>query len=301
MPRPPWIALLGGCLLVLASPLAAQSSEGTIGVDDVRVQDPIAPLEEARTVLFSVDVPCEEDEEAIAWTKARLIDAPSYMHLDAASVTNETAQACTDGRATLGVPGDLAFDRSAPAFEPVTGTVQVDVQLNHTGGEVEPLGQAKANLTATPGYFNLYNAHVSESTLTAGPQEAAQYVITIENFSNALTLFEFSLPDDGVLPSGFEPVVPEPLILPPAVGRGQPSSETITFTVHTPFYNGYVNEHVAIQLEIESAYAQDTSFEGEGTVISMLTHAKGLYVPGPAGFAIAALAAAASARRRVSS
>lgn len=301
MPGPPWIPLLVGCLLVLATPLVAQSSEETIEVEDVRVQDPIAPLQEARKVLFSVDVPCEEDEEAIAWTKARLIDAPSYMHLDAASVTNETAQACMDGRARLGVPAEIAFDRSAPAFEPVAGTVQVDVQLNHTGGEVEPLGPAKADLTATPSYFNLYNAHVSESAVTADPQDAAQYVITVENFSNALTLFEFSLPGDTVPPSGFQPIVPEALILPPAVDRDQPSSETITFTVYTPFYNGYVNEHAAIKLEIESAYAQDTSFEGEGTVLSTLTHAQGLYVPGPAGLAIAALVAAAFACRRRSS
>ncbi len=294
-----WIGwgLLVACIIVVAGPAGAQLSgedPGRIHVEDVRIEDPVEPLGEPAKALAQVIIPCEAGEDSTAWTKARFT-TPAYTRASAPSITNETSQTCQGETAVVHLPIEVGFEKTAPAFDPVTASLHVTVQKNHTDGETTRFDPAKASLSATPGYFSLFNAQMSDKTIQAGPQEAARYDILIENYSNGLTRFEFEFAHEEGIPQGFNPILPEPLLLPGATSEDEPTTETVTFVVYTPFYNGYVNENAAITFQIDTAFAEDQAFTGENATLTTLTNVQGLHVPTPASLTLLALAAASAA------
>lgn len=294
MMHAPWLPLAVGIALVTVSaPGLADHLPDRLQVEDRTVEEPVKPLGEPRQLVLDVTVPCQENETAVAWTRARLVEAPAFVRLGSEDVTDLTGSACHDADDTLTValPIELGFDRRAPAFETTTATVEVRVQKNHTDGNVTHLGPAIVNLTATPGYLNLYNVRLEKKIGQAGPQESIAYPIVIENYSNGPTRFQFALSHPDNVPDGFQPVVPEPLILESTTTGGTKTNATVTFSVFTPFHNGYVNENGAIQLRIDSFYAENTTYQGESSHVSTLTQARGLYVPGPGLLVLVALCA----------
>lgn len=285
-------------LLVVATPVAADHTPDRVRVADHTIEDPVDPLGDPAQVVLDVRVPCQDDETATAWTRAELVDAPGFLVFETTGVTNDTSTTCHDADdvLTVGLPVEIGFTQDAPAFEPVTATVEVHVQKNHTGGNVTHLDPAEAEITATPGYLNLYNARVDKKIAQAGPQESVEYPIVIDNYSNGPTRFEFSLSHPDSVPDGFQAVVPEPLVLQSNATGGETTTGTVAFTVYTPFHNGYVNEVGAVQLQIDSFYAENESYRGESSHISTLTQARGLHVPGPGALmALVALGSAALA------
>lgn len=288
--RSGWIVgLLGLVLLAVAAPAPADHTPDRVHVADRTVEHPVEPLGEPATVVLEVSIPCHDNETATAWTHAQLSDASEFLVFEATGVTNDTSATCHDADDVLsvGLPVEIGFTRDAPAFEPVTATVEVHVQKNHTGGNVTHLDPAEAEITATPGYLNLYNARVDKKIAQAGPQESVEFPIVIENYSNGPTRFVFSLSNPDNVPDGFEPVVPEPLVLQSDATGGTTTTGTVVFTVYTPFHNGYVNEVGAIQLQIDSFHAEDESYRGESSHISTLTQARGFHVPGPGWLVVA--------------
>ncbi len=270
-------------LLATASPVLADHAPRELEVSDQTIETPIEPLGEPGRTTLEVRVPCQDDEQATAWTTASLIEAPSYITMTTPSMTNRTTEVCHDANDTLvlAYPVEIAVDQRAPAFETQELPVEIRVQKNHTNGTVEHLGPAEATVTVTPGYFNLYNVRLEQKIGQAGPQEAVTYPIVIDNYSNGDTRFVFSLANPDNVPSGFQPVVPEPLVLQSNATGGERTSGTVKFQIYTPFHNGYVNEIGAVQLEVTSAFASDTDIEGEASYVSTLTQARGWYVPGP--------------------
>ncbi len=289
-----WLPIgLGLLLVATAVPTVADHAPRELVVDDLTLETPIGPHAEPGKIHLQVSVPCQDDERATAWTTAELVEAPAYVTLIAPGMANQTTPVCHDANDTLALdyPVEITLDKRAPAFETQTVTLEVRVQKNHTNGTVERLGPVEADVTFTPGYFNLYNVRLEQKIGQAGPQESVTYPIVIENFSNGDTRFAFSLANPDSLPDGFNAVVPEPLILERPETAGEPTTGTVNFQVYTPFHNGYVNEVGAVQLEVTSSYAPDTDIEGETSHISTLTQARGWYVPGP-GLLIVLLAVA---------
>ncbi len=172
----------------------------------------------------------------------------------------------------------VALTQNAPAFE----ATKVTIDGTPGGGSPQGLSISPTQLTVTPGYFNLYNVRLEQKIGQGGPQDSVQYPIVIDNFSNGDTRFEFALLNPDNLPSGFQPVVPEPLVLNSRATGGEQTSGNVQFEVYTPFQNGYVNEIGSIQLSVDSMYAADTNIKGASSQISTLTQARGFYVPGPA-------------------
>lgn len=172
----------------------------------------------------------------------------------------------------------IALTQNAPAFE----ATKVTIGGSASSGSPQGMSVAPTQLTVTPGYFNLYNVRLEQKIGQGGPQDSVKYPVVIDNFSNGDTRFEFALINQDNLPSGFQPVVPEPLVLNSKATGGEQTSGTVQFEVYTPFQNGYVNEIGAIQLKIDSFYAVDTNIRGASSQVSTLTQARGFYVPGPA-------------------
>lgn len=205
-------------------------------------------------------------------------EAPGWANviISPGSITGQWDNA-NPGSQTLNFEVTVALQANAPAFEPTKVSITGSVDSTNQQFSVAP-----DQITVTAGYFNLYNVRVDKKIGQGGPQDSVDYPIQVDNFSNGQTRFEFELLNPDSIPSGFNPVVPEPLILESAASGGENTQDSVTFSVYTPFQNGYVNELGSIQLRVKSFYAPDTSITGATSQISTLTQARGFYVPGPA-------------------
>ncbi len=294
MREPLVLILLAASLVTVALPAQADHASGSVGVADRTLREPIDPLGEPAQLVLDVTIPCHADAPATVWTRASVVDGPDAIGIETAAVTNDTAEACDEGNGTLtvGLPVEVAVTRDAPAFEPVTATLEIRVQENHTDGTTTDLDPVDAEIMATPGYLNLYNVRLERKSAQAEPQTSVTYPIVIENFSNGPTRFEFNIANPDSLPQGFQPIPPSPVILESNATGGSTTSATVRLSVHTPFYNGYVDEEAAIQVRVDSFYAENTTYEGESTHLSTLTQVRGFHVPGPGLLALVALGAA---------
>lgn len=171
----------------------------------------------------------------------------------------------------------VALTQDAPALTPDKVTIDTTVTTTSEQG----VAPSSTDLTVVPDYYNLYNVALQKKIGQGGPQESVDYPITIDNFSNGDTRFTFSLASEDSVPSGFNPTTPDPKVIRSQATGAESSTTQVTFSVYTPYQNGYVNEIGAIQLQIDSAYANDPSKEGVSSTVSTLTQARGFYVPGP--------------------
>lgn len=286
--------------MVLALPPTAIADHGPdqLRLESAEIADPIRPLGEGAEVFLNATVPCPETGNATAWVRLAAPEAPEYVVLDLRNQTARSQPGCSgeDHAIDLQLRAVVAFRQTAPAFQAIEIPVQATGFLNSTN-ESQPLGPATATITATPGYFNLYNARIEDKIKQGGPQEAVRYEILIENFSNGDTWFEFKVQEP--VPDGFRAVDPEPVLLQSKALGGAQTNGTVTFTVYTPADTPYTNEIGNIQLNISSYYDGPPNATGQTSVVSTLTQARGVHVPGPGvGVAFLGLAVVALLARR---
>lgn len=270
-------------LLITATPALGDHVPPSLEVSDETIAEPVKPLGDPAKPWLDVSVPCQDDERATVFTQATPREAPEFVDVESASVENRSTEVCHDANDTLevGLPVEIGLTQKAPAFQPTTVGFDVHVQKNHTNGTTSELGPVQANVTLTPGYFNLFNARLETKIAEAGPDEAVTFPLTIENFSNGPTEFTFRLTNEEAIPEGFEPVVPSKIVLESNATGGTKTSATVKVQVFTPYHNGYVSEIGALQLTVDSAYAPDPSIEGSSAQVSTMTKVNGFYIPGP--------------------
>lgn len=273
-------------LLAVAGAASAQEAQANINCDQISGE--IRPLGTPGIYDCRIDVEfpgaggqIQAGEPASFYTITLSTDAPSWADVTL-SPSSITGQYNAEGN-THPFTVNVALTQRAPAFQ----STSLEIDGSATFGQ-QNMNVAPTQVTVTPGYFNLYNVRLDSSIGQGGPQDTVQFAITIDNFSNGETRFDFRLGEDSV-PEGFQAVTPDPLVLQSEATGGERTRDTVNFEVYTPFHNGYVNTIAAIQLHVESSYAPDTTIPGTTSTISTLTEARGFYVPGP-GAALSALA-----------
>jgi hypothetical protein len=289
--------VLAVALLAMSAPTLGDHAPRRLGVSSPEIAEPVQPAGDPGRAVLDVRIPCQEDERATVWSQAVPVASEPFVEPATAHVENSSTQVCHDRNDTLevGVPVEIDVTTDAPAFQPTGVAYDVHVQKNHTNGTTTELGPVGANVTLTPGYFNLYNARMETKIVEAGPDEGVTFPIVIENHSNGMTEFAFELASQPA--SGFQPVLPSKIVLESEATGGTRTSETVNFTVFTPFHNGYVSETASMALEIHSAYAADPSLEGESAQVSALTKVSGFYLPSLAPLVVVALIGCAAGLR----
>ena len=115
------------------------------------------------------------------------------------------------------------------------------------------------------------------------PQKVVIFPAEVANRGAASTRVTFEIASN---PQDATAVIPNPVTIPAGETR------TITFAVHTPFRNGYVNDEARVTYRATSA-------EGSASEFDVIVHTRGMYVPGPQIFgAMLAIAFAAFLLRR---
>lgn len=280
------IGLVTVALLLTIMPLgAADHGPDEAALKGAIIEEPIRPLGEGAEVHLNVTAPCPESGDATAWARLATPGTPDFVVLDTWNQTAQSQPSCSeeDHDLDLQLRAVVRFRQTAPAFQEIVVPVEVRGYLNSTN-ESEPLGPADATITATPGYFNLYNVNMETTIQQVGPQEAARYEIVIDNFSNGDTWFEFHVQEP--LPNGFRVAEPEPILLASEATGGSQTTGTVTFPVYTPANTPYTNEVGSIQVNITSSYDGPPEATGQNSELSTITQARGVHVPGLAPIAV---------------
>lgn len=274
--------LLGGSMLAFASSASAQGvSPVTIQLSCTGGPSEIQPLGAPGSWNCQANPSVGggiTDPVTFLTINLQATDAPSWANvIIAPSALSFTYSPQDQGYPSVPFSVSIALTQNAPAFQ----STKVTLSGQATGSQAQDISVLTTQLTVTPGYFNLYNVRVDNKIGQGGPQDSVVYPIQIDNFSNGETRFEFSLAQEDT-PAGFQAVIPEPIVLQSQATGGETTSGQVTFSVYTPYQNGYVNEVGSIQLRVDSSYAPNTNIQGASSQVSTLTQARGFYVPGPA-------------------
>lgn len=218
-----------------------------------------------------------------------------------------TGPAAGEETVTKPVRVSVSTTMQAPAFQTTSLVIEPYViQHPRSEGELSRITELSgSSVTVTPGYRSNFDARIEPTEANARPQGVLEYEITIDNYSNGMTRFTFSPPEEP--PEGFQVMAPEPVTVPGMTGgvvgnasEEGPTTFTVPFEVQAPYSNGYVNERVPIGLTVQAGYALEESLDPKSARLEATAQVQGAYAPGPSVLA-AALAvggAAAVARRR---
>jgi hypothetical protein len=275
------IAIAAAVLLLLPT-VSAQVPPSTIS--NIKINVPTAPIKPAIenpqfSVTFDYTLP----------TAAQSANAGATPNV----VVNLVPQ-CTNGVVVTGAPSTIVT--IAPGQTKATGTASFQISIPRTAPGLTPLGctmkisapapnptigaapEQPVQFTVTADYYSVNQVKLSTKLKQSGPQKQVPFEMEITNFGNARTQYTFELTGE---PGGkWQEILPEVLLVDsPNTGQGSPVSTT-TFTIATPFKNGWNNIEGSYQLTIKPSAADDPTKAGNPLTANMLVRVRGVYVPG---------------------
>ncbi len=172
---------------------------------------------------------------------------------------------------------NIGVTRQAPGLQKLT--CQITAQAGTVQqGVVDSSDLVQEAWTVTADFYSLVQAKVATKLQQAGPQKQVPFDIELSNFGNARTQVNFAL---GAAPEAgkWNTLLPEPIILDsPNTGEGT-TTDTATFTVATPFKNGWNNEEGAFQVVMKPVAADQADKLGNEVTANVLVRVRGVYVP----------------------
>ena len=169
----------------------------------------------------------------------------------------------------------LSVPRTAPGLAPISCNVKIDSPGTNTVGAAP---SQTVGFVVTAGYYSANQVKLSTKLKQSGPQKQVPFEMEITNFGNARTQYTFELANK---PTGkWNAILPEVLLVDSANSGAGASKTTTTFTVATPFKNGWNNIEGAYQLTIKPSAVDDPSQTGNPMTANMLVRVRGVYVPG---------------------
>lgn len=188
-------------------------------------------------------------------------------------VTLTPNQPSSSGSATF----QITVPRTAPGLTPIGCTMRIGSPGQPPA--IAPAPEQTIPFTVTADYYSVNQVKLTTKLKQSGPQKQVPFDLEITNFGNARTQYTFELSNKPT--SGkWNAILPEVLLVDsPNSGQGS-SVSTATFTVATPFKNGWNNLEGAYQLTIKPSAADDPSKAGNPLTANMLVRVRGVYVPG---------------------
>lgn len=124
-------------------------------------------------------------------------------------------------------------------------------------------------------YFSLIEAKTDLKLKQGGPQKQIPFNLEVTNFGNGQTKVNFEITND---PGGkWQGLSPDVLLLDEKGGTRE--SSTVTFTVVTPFKNGWNNEEGGFTVLLKPEYSFNTEKKGSEVAVNLVARVRGVYVP----------------------
>lgn len=187
-------------------------------------------------------------------------------------VTMSAGQTASPGSATF----QITIPRTAPGLAPIACTMKMSADAPNNS--IGAIPEQPVSFSVTADYYSVNQVKLSTKLKQSGPQKQVPFAMDITNFGNARTQYTFELTNK---PAGkWNAILPEVLLVDsPNSGQGSPTSTT-TFTVATPFKNGWNNLEGSYQITIKPSSADDPTKVGNPMTANMLVRVRGVYVPG---------------------
>jgi hypothetical protein len=276
---------LASVALMLVPTGAAQGTVPAPSITNIKVGTPTVPIKPAiENPAFKVTFVYK------LGTQAQVGNAPV-----SGTVTVTMLPTCTNGvlvtgptttvitippQTTSDIPGEGNFQISIPRTAPGLTPLQCSFKISASSPNpsVPAVPDQTATFSVTADYYSVNQVKLNTKLKQSGPQKQVPFEMEISNFGNARTQYTFELTNK---PTGkWNAILPEVLLVDsPNSGAGS-SQTTTSFTVATPFKNGWNNLEGAYQVTIKPSSADDPSKAGNPLTANMLVRVRGVYVPG---------------------
>lgn len=294
-------------LATIAPPAAAQAptnAQSTLALEITPFEAPIRPLSGLGQAQLKIKYGyVSAGATALTATKVTLsvAEAPSWAVITISPSTvlvpikqPQGAAATVDADPQTAIVY-VATTADAPAFTPANIKIKASAAAN------QPIAAADADVSSLvqADYFSVIDVQVQQPIRIVRPQTAVDFPVTITNFGNGNSKVAFELVNE---PSGgLQVPIPQPVTLEARQTGGKVTQQTVSFSISTPFKNGYMNQPGLVTVKLKAAYALNSQIKGEEIQFSVLATTKGFYVPGPspmlAILAVGLVAAVLGARR----
>ncbi len=206
--------------------------------------------------------------------------SPGILVTGPASIVVEITS--TQAGQTSSYSGDADFYNSASRDVPGLKLQQCTFKgtvPDYVNAATSPGSSATQTFTVTVDYFPLISARVATKIQQSGPQTQIPFDIQLENKGNAQTKVLFTL-GNVEESSKWNPILPEVIDIDSFADTGGKTTDTVTFTVGTPFKNGWNNAEKSFQVLMTTSASLDPSKPGNTLSASVLARVRGIYVPG---------------------
>lgn len=267
----------------MGQPPADPDTGPSVAFEDATIEGLVEPLDDPGLAEMPIEIGCDALDTPGTMTKAHVSprELPDGVSVSVSPASQRWGVAPGDCPApgehpfTGTVEARVSLSQDVPAYEPVS--VPLELTVNKTppepaANETRTYGPFTANVTVTPGYFNLYNVRLDEKIQQLSPSETARFPITIDNFSNDATRFSLrTVEATDAVEVSFEPGNL-------TVGVDEQGTATVVVELRDP--GGFVNEIASIEVEMTSASDTRPEHEGQVSRQSMQVQFRG---GGPAG------------------
>lgn len=165
-----------------------------------------------------------------------------------------------------------------PARQPAS--VNIDFSGSApTGSDVEVAPKTLTlKYTVTAEYYSILGFKLSNQFSQVGPQDTANYPLTIQNLGNGNTYISFKVSQVGN--KLWQVPTPNPFVV-QATQTGAESNEgTVNLQVTTARNTRYYDDLGVVTYDISTWFASDSSIKGQSSSISVMAYFNGVYVPG---------------------
>ncbi len=170
----------------------------------------------------------------------------------------------------------VTINRAAKALDEIPCTITGNAKSSNI--QQIPNGAEQTTTTSIkPDYFGVIEAKsVGNKLQQGGPQKQIPFALEVKNFGNGETKVRFQVVER---PGNerWQALPPDQMILDQKDGAN--ANGQTTFTVSTPYKNGWNNEEGAFLLRLIPEYNFDSEKKGGEVDIQLLARVRGVYVP----------------------
>ena len=268
--------------LVLAPTGLAQGA--TLAYESIQVPpDPVQPetgvADVTINLLYSLgSAAFTAGSAAQSFTTVSLnYDCPPYIQSSGGTtvlITVSPGQTTTfRGKATP----KFVMTRNAPGLELLSCTVKAKATALQPNAAVPATSEIEDQIPLKADFLPLIQAKVSSKVKKSGPDQQVPFEIEVSNFGNAQTKVIWNYASEA--PSRWNPLLPEELNLYSPNNPIGKTTDVATFTINTPYKNGWNNAKQAFQLTLTPVASIDERESGTPVTVSMLARVRGVYIP----------------------
>ncbi len=171
----------------------------------------------------------------------------------------------------------VTINRQATALESIQCNIDAEASAIGTGQGVPKPPAVTTATSIKPDYFGAIEAKsVGNKLQQGGPQKQIPFQVEVKNFGNGQTRVKFEVVERPGN-KDWQGLPPDAMLLDQKDGGN--ANGLATFTVSTPYKNGWNNEEGAFLLRLTPEYNFNSEKKGGDVDIQILARVRGVYVP----------------------